>query len=231
MGGIGICGREFCCSSFLRDFVPVSMINVTPMVIVTHPSLPVNSVKDLVDFARKNPGKVSYSSAGSGSAQHLSAAAFQAATGAQFLHVPFKGSPELLQQVIAGTVNVSANTPAVVLPHVKAGKIKVLAVNGDVPMPEFPGIGTYRAQGFALDVKNWWGVVGSAKAPREHITRLNRDIVKVTGDADYRKKFMEAFFYEPIGNTPEQFAENLKAGKVVAEAIANALKASGYRGE
>ena len=214
-----------------QDIAPITQLLYFRQFLIANARAPYNNFREMVEHARANPGKINFGSFGEGGGAHQLLAVINQQMGITVVHVPYKGSGPALQGVLGGEVDMAVAVAPTAGPLLKAGKIKVLAVNGDVPMPEFPGIGTYRAQGFALDVKNWWGVVGSTKAPRDHITRLNRDIVKVTGDAEYRKKFMEAFYYEPIGNTPEQFAENLKAGKVVAEAIAGALKASGYRGE
>ncbi len=214
-----------------QDIAPITQLLYFRQFLIANSRTPYNNFREMVEHARANPGKINFGSFGEGGGAHQLLAVINQQMGINVVHVPYKGSGPALQGVLGGEVDMAVAVAPTAGPLLKAGKIKVLAVNGDVPMPEFPGIGTYRAQGFALDVKNWWGVVGSTKAPKDHITRLNRDIVKVIADAEYRKKFMEAFYYEAIGNTPEQFAENLRVGKAVAEAIAGALKASGYRGE
>ena len=214
-----------------QDIAPITQLLYFRQFLIANSRTPYNNFREMVEHARANPGKINFGSFGEGGGAHQLIAVINQQMGINVVHVPYKGSGPALQGVLGGEVDMAVAVAPTAGPLLKAGKIKVLAVNGDAPMPEFPGIGTYRAQGFALDVKNWWGVVGSAKAPKDHITRLNRDIVKVIGDAEYRRKFMEAFYYEPIGNTPEQFAENLKTGKAIAVAIAGALKASGYRGD
>ena len=214
-----------------QDIAPITQLLYFRQFLIANSLAPYNNFKEMVEHARANPGKINFGSFGEGGGAHQLIAVINQQMGINVVHVPYKGSGPALQGVLGGEVDMAVAVAPTAGPLLKAGKIKVLAVNGDAPMSDFPGIGTYRAQGFALDVKNWWGVVGSTKAPKDHITRLNRDIVKVIGEPEYRRKFMEAFYYEPIGNTPEQFAENLKAGKAVAEAIAAALKASGYRGQ
>lgn len=214
-----------------RGIAPITQLLYFRQFLIANSKTPYNNFREMVEHARANPGKINFGSFGEGGGAHQLLAVINQQMGINVVHVPYKGSGPALQGVLGGEVDMAVAVAPTAGPLLKAGKIKVLAVSGDSSMPEFPGIGTYRAQGFALDIRNWWGVIGGAKAPKDQITRLNRDIVKVIADADYRKKFMEAFYYEPIGNTPEQFAENLKAGRPVAEALANALKASGYRGE
>lgn len=214
-----------------RDIAPVTQLLYFRQFLIANAKTPYNNFQDMVVHARANPGKLNFGSFGEGGGAHQLLAVINQQMNINVVHVPYKGSGPALQGVLGGEVDMAVAVAPTAGPLLKAGKIKVLAVNGDTPMPEFPGISTYRAQGFALDVRNWWGVVGGAKAPREHIQRLNRDIVRAVTEPEYRKKQMEPFFYEPIANTPEEFAENLKKGKVVAEAIAAALKASGYKGE
>ena len=212
-----------------RDIAPITQLLYFRQFLIANARAPYNNFREMVEYARANPGKLNFGSFGEGGGAHQLIAVINQQMGTDIVHVPYKGSGPALQGVLAGEVDMAVAVAPTASPLLKAGKIKVLAVNGDTPMSVFPGIGTYREQGFGLDIRNWWGVVGSTKAPKEHITRLNRDIVKVISDPVYRQKFMEAQYYEPIGNTPEEFAQNLKTGRVVAEAIAKALKASGYR--
>ncbi len=214
-----------------RDIAPVTQLAYFRQFLIANAGTPYNNFREMVAHARANPGKINFGSFGEGGGAHQLIASINQAMGINVIHVPYKGSGPALQGVLGGEVDMAVAVAPTAGPLLKAGKIKVLAVNGEAPMPQFPGIDTYRSQGFALDIKNWWGIIGGAKAPREHINRLNRDIVAVISEPEYRKKFLEAFFYEPIGNTPEQFAENMKASKAVAASMAAALKASGYRSQ
>jgi tripartite-type tricarboxylate transporter receptor subunit TctC len=214
-----------------KDVAPVTQLLYFRQFLIANSKAPYNNFREMVDYARTHPGKLNFGSFGEGGGAHQLIVMINRRMGINVVHVPYKGSGPALQGLLGGEVDMAVAVAATAGPLLKAGKVKVLAVNGDAPMPVFPGIRTYRDQGFDLDVRSWFGIIGSAKAPPEDIHRLNRDIVAIVADPEYRRKFMEPLYYEPIGNTPEQFAQNLKAGRAVAESIAEALKASGYRAQ
>lgn len=214
-----------------KDIAPITQLLYFRQFLIASAQAPFNSFREMVDHARLNPGKLNFGSFGEGGGAHQLIAAINEQMSIRVTHVPYKGSGPALQAVLAGEVDMAVAVAPTAFPLLKAGKIKVLAVNGNTRMPVFPGVGTYREQGFGLDIRNWWGVVGSRKAPKDQIARLHRDIAGVISDPEYRRKYMEPLYYEPIGNTPEEFAEYLRASRPIAETIANALKATGYRGQ
>jgi tripartite-type tricarboxylate transporter receptor subunit TctC len=190
--------------------------------------LPVQSVKGLVAYAKANPGKLNYSSAGSGTTQHLSAELLKLRTGIDMVHVPYKGTAPSLTGLIAGEVDMTfANIPAIQA-HVKSGRLKALASTGSRRDPQMPEVPTMKEAGVeGVDVTVWYGVLAPSATPKDIVNKVAEAVTRATRDADTRKRMLEQGA-EPVGNTPEQFAKLLR--EEVAR-WAEVVKVSGARVE
>jgi tripartite-type tricarboxylate transporter receptor subunit TctC len=195
----------------VRDFEPITLIGVAPNVLVVHPSLPVKSVKELIALARSRPGDLNYSAATPGSQSHLAAELLKTMANVNIVRVAYKGTGQAVQAVLSGEVQVLfANTPSVG-PHVKAGKLRALAVTGLKPSPHFPSLPTMTNAGLpGYEVISMDGIYAPAKTPREIVTRLNQEIVRVITSAEVKQKFFDAGV-EVVGTSPDAFAQRIKA--------------------
>ena len=160
-----------------KDFAPVALVSVATNVVAVHPSLPVNSLKELVDYLKKNPGKVNYASQGNGSLSHLGTELFKQQTGTVITHVPYKGSGQAIQDVLAGQVQMFITTPPSVLGHIQSGKLKALAVAGKSRHPSLPNVPTTAEAGVAgVELEAWVGLFAPAGTPQPVISKLTNDI-------------------------------------------------------
>ena len=195
----------------VKDFAPVSLVAMQPNILVVNPQLPVNSVTDLISYARKYPGKLNYASSGSGAAAHLAGELFKTMAGVDLVHVPYKGAQPALTDVIAGQVQVMFATSASVIPFVKAGKLRALAVTTARRSPSVPDLPTVSEAGVAgFEAITWHGVVVPAATPAPLIERLNHDIVAVLGAPDLRER-LAALGAEVLAGTPREFADYIAA--------------------
>lgn len=194
----------------LRDFVPVSVFSMSPNILVMHPSVPVKNVKELVALARSKPGKLNFSSAGSGTTQHLSGELFKLRTKTDIVHVPYKGSAPSLTALIGGEVDLSfANIPAI-FQHVKAGRLRPLATTGPQRAELMPEVPTMRESGVnGVEVVVWYGVLAPANTPRDIVSTLSGAVIKATRSPDIKQRLLDQGA-EPVGNTPEEFAKLLR---------------------
>jgi tripartite-type tricarboxylate transporter receptor subunit TctC len=195
---------------FQKDFAPVTVVALVPNVLVVNPSVPAKSVKELVAYAKANPGKVTYGSNGQGTAQHLIGEQFAALTGTELVHVPYKGSGPLTQALLGGEITMSFDTVTPVLPHIKEGKLRPLAVTTAKRSSAFPDVPTIDEAALPrFDMGSWFGVLAPAKTPPAIVSKLNADIVKVLNMPDVRKRLQE-IGAEPVANTPEQMAAQIR---------------------
>ena len=193
----------------MADLVPVTMTAQVQLGLVVHPSLPVNNVRELIDHLKANPGKVAVATSGRGSNPQLWALYFQRLTGTQMIDVAYKGSAAAHPDLLAGQTQVMFDAVASVLPHVKAGKLKLLAVGGEKRSPFLPDTPTMQEAGVPGYVMASWGaVIVPAKTPKALVDRLNRDIVAVLNEPDTRER-LAALSAEVIGNTPAEAATTL----------------------
>lgn len=194
----------------LRDFAPVSVFSQSPNILVVHASVPAKNVKELLALARAKPGALNYSSAGSGTTQHLTGELFKLRTKTDIVHVPYKGSAPSLTALIGGEVSLSfANIPAI-HSHVKSGRLRPLANAGPKRselMPEVPTMGEAGVKG--VEVVVWYGVLAPANAPREVVNTLAAAIRKAAQSPDIRKRLADQGA-EPVGNSPEEFTKLLR---------------------
>jgi len=206
-----------------RDFAPITLAGVTPNLLVANPNAPVNNVRELIAYAKANPGKLNYASTGNGTSNHLSFELFKAMTGTNVTHVPYKGSAPAVTDLIAGQVQVMFDNTPNVLPHVRAGKLKALAVsskNRSTLAPDIPTVDEAGVPGY--DVGVWFGVLTVAGTPREVVQRLNTEMVKILTSPEVRERFGK-IGVEVVAGTPEHFSQFLKTevarwAKVVQDA-------------
>ena len=206
-----------------RDFVPIALVGVTPNLLICNESQPARTVIDLVALCRKNPGRISFGSAGAGSAQHLALEMFKLRANVDALHVPYKGSGPLLTDLIGGQIQYSFETMTAATPHVKSGRAIAFAQTRLKRAKGHPNVPTMDEQGFAgFDATTWYGLAAPAKLPPAIARRMNEDINKVLAMPDVMEK-LDQYGAEDGGGTPERFAafirsEQQKWAKVIKEA-------------
>jgi tripartite-type tricarboxylate transporter receptor subunit TctC len=191
----------------LKDFAPISIFSQSPNILTVHPSLPVKGVKDLIALAKSKPGAMNYSSAGSGTTQHLTGELFKLRTGTKIVHVPYKGSAPSLTALLGGEVEMTfANIPAI-SSHVKANRLRALANAGTKRSDQLPDVPTMREAGIkGVEVVVWYGLLAPAGTPREVINVLASSIAKAARSPDTRQRLIDQGA-EPVGNSPEEFSK------------------------
>ena len=210
-----------------RDFAPVSLAAVTPLILVVHPSLPVKSVKELVAFAKARPGQLSYASAGTGGVQHLAAELLKIKMKLDMAHVPYKGAGPVMPDLIGGHIPMFFSGMPPAMPHVRAGKLKALAVTTtkrSPAAPEVPTMGEAGVPGF--DISNWFAYFVPANTPAEVITRLNSEINRGIRLQDVKNKLANVGA-ETVGTTPDELARFVRAE---SDKFANLIRLSGAKG-
>lgn len=177
----------------IKDFAPVAMMTRAPQIVVVRQGLPFRSLSDLVAYARANPGRLNYASSGNGSIQHIAGEMLQQQTGATLTHVPYKGAGPAVQDLLGGTVDVFITTPASVVAHVKADKLKALAVTGSARLPSLPEVPTVAEAGlpeFKLD--SWFALYAPAGTPDEVVSILNRAVGRILIQDELQRKAEDA---------------------------------------
>ncbi|MES2980130.1 MAG: tripartite tricarboxylate transporter substrate binding protein [Pseudomonadota bacterium] len=195
----------------IKDFTPIGMIGGTPNVLVVNASLPVKTVKEFIDYLKKNPGKVSYGSAGAGSLTHLTMELFKQQVNSFMVHIPYRGVAPAFTDLIGGQTQAMFPGLAAAVPHIRSGRVRPLAVTGLQRHPQFKDVPTLDEVGFkGFDAQQWYGVVGPAGMPAPLVRQLNETLATVLRAPDLREKLsVEAV--EPIVMTPEKFGEFIKA--------------------
>ncbi len=195
----------------IKDFTPIGMIGATPNVLVVNSALPVTNVKEFIDYLRKNPGKVSYGSAGQGSLTHLTMELFKQQVNSFMVHIPYRGIAPAFTDLIGGQTQAMFPGLAAAVPHIKSGRVRPLAVTGLKRHPQYKDVPTMDESGFkGFDAQQWYGVVGPAGIPAPITRQLNESLAVVLRAADLRDKLVvEAV--EPMVMLPEQFAAFMKA--------------------
>ena len=206
-----------------RDFTPIVLVGVTPNLLICNESQPAKTVKDLVTYCKQNPGRVSFASAGGGSAQHLALEMFKLRAGIDALHVPYKGSGPALIDLIGGQVQYCFETMTSATPHVKGGKAIALAQTRTKRAKGHPSVPTMDEQGFpGFDATTWYGLAGPAHMNPAFVKRMNEDVNRIMAMPDVVEKF-DQYGAEDGGGSPERFAEfirseTVKWGKVIKDA-------------
>jgi tripartite-type tricarboxylate transporter receptor subunit TctC len=187
-----------------RDFAPVSQVAIAPNVMVINPSVPANSVAEFIAYAKSQPGKLSYASGGNGSSAHMSMELFKSMAGIDVQHIPYKGSSPALTDLIGGQVAVFIGNMPPTVPHIKAGKLRALAVttkSRSALMPELPTIADTLP---GYETVAWFGVLAPAGTPPDVVNRLSVEIGKIARSPEMRERLV-AMGAEPVGGTPEEF--------------------------
>jgi tripartite-type tricarboxylate transporter receptor subunit TctC len=207
----------------VKDFVPVSLVATVPNVMVTQPSLPVQNLSEFIAYVKGKPGALNFGSGGAGTSNHLAGELFNLVTGAKLVHVPYKGVNLAMQDVLAGNVHlVFIGIPAAA-PHIKAGKLRALALVAPQRSSALPEVPTVAEAGLRdFEVTTWYGVLAPAGTPKNIVTRLNTELVKIMHSAELKDK-LAATGTEPLTSTPEEFAayiqrEIAKWGDVIRRA-------------
>jgi tripartite-type tricarboxylate transporter receptor subunit TctC len=206
-----------------RDFAPITLAGVTPNLLVANPKVPFDDVKGLIAYAKANPGKLNYASTGNGSSNHLSFELFKSMTNTFVTHIPYTGSAPAVTDLIAGEVQVMFDNTPNVLPQVRAGKLKALAVSSKTRSTQAPEIPTVNESGVpGYDVGVWFGVLTVAGTPPEIVRRLNAETVRILTSPEVKERFGRTGV-DVIAGTPEQFSAFLKSevvrwAKVVQDA-------------
>jgi tripartite-type tricarboxylate transporter receptor subunit TctC len=191
------------------DFTPISLLAYVTNTMVTNPSVPANNVKEFIAYCKAHPGQINYASAGPGSTNHLSAALFEKATGCRMTHVPYKGGAPAVLDTVAGQTQLLFSAGTQTLPHVKAGKLKLLAVTESKRSALLPNVPTVAETVPGYELAVWYGFFGPKDLPTEIVKRLNTEINHVMALPDVREK-MGAMGVEVVQSTPEGFAKTLR---------------------
>jgi tripartite-type tricarboxylate transporter receptor subunit TctC len=207
----------------LRDFVPVVNIADATTVVVVAPTVPVRSLSELAAYSKLHPGALNYGSAGLGSSNHLMAELFQSLSGADLVHIPYRGIAQAIAALLAGDVSVLMLTTSTALPYVQAGRAIALAVSGSQRLAAFPGVPTTAEAGFpAFDVRLWVGLMAPAGTPPDVIAYLNREANRALRQPAVAQ-WLVAKLHQPVGGTPSEFAATVRADHARwAEVVASA---------
>ena len=206
-----------------RDFTPLTLVGVTPNLLICNNDQPARTVADLVAQCKANPGKVTFGSAGQGSAQHLALESFKLAAGVFALHIPYKGSGPMLTDLMGGQIGYSFDTMTAATPHVKSGKVRAIAQTRAKRASGHPTVPTMAESGFpGFEATTWYGLVGPGKMPPAMAQRMNEDINKVLAMPDVKEK-LDLYGAEDGGGSAQQFAdfirtEQVKWSKVIKDA-------------
>jgi tripartite-type tricarboxylate transporter receptor subunit TctC len=212
----------------LKDFVPVSLTAEINNCLVVHPSVPVNSVKELIAFAKARPGQLNYGSGGVGSAQHIPMEMLKVMTGINILHVPYKGLTPAFNDVVAGQIPMMIPGLATALPYAKSGRLKLLATTGakrTAATPDIPSIAEAGVPGYDFD--SWTGFIVPTGTPADTITRIHSEVLRVTRLPETKER-LSALGFALIGSTPQEFGDYIKAN---ITRIGGVVKAAGIKPE
>ncbi len=208
----------------VHDFVPISLVASVPHFVVVHPSLPVHSLKELIDYAKRNPGTLSFPSAGSGTTPHLAGEMFKSMAGVDLLHVPYKSTGQSMPDLLGGTHRVAFDTYPTVASYVRSGKLRALAVTGAQRLADFPDLPTVAEAGLpGYRMSTWYGVFAPKGMPAAIVERLHGDIVRTIQAPEVRNKLVEIGVDGTMTRTPADFAELVRSdteryARVVKEA-------------
>ena len=194
----------------VRDFAPITLAVTTPNVLITKPALAASSMKELVDYAKKNPGKLSYCSSGTGSSDHLTAELLNQVAGISAVHVPYKGGAACQTDIMGGQVDISFQNLGAVTNYIRGSRMKALAVTAKARNPQLPNVPTTAEGGFPdLVVTSWQAAAAPAKTPREIVAKLNDATVKALRSPEVRER-MSQIGFDVVASTPEEFGSFMK---------------------
>ncbi len=212
--------------NFQRDLTPVAMIGEYATLLVCHPSLPVNNVRELIKLAKSKPGQLNFASAGNGSAGHLVMEMFRSAAGIDVVHVPYKGAGPAATDVMAGQVSLLFNNPLGSIPHVKSGRVHALGISGSQRIAALPDVPTIAESGLpGFNATFFLGLLGPLALPRDLVVRLNTEMVKIVQRREFQE-LMTLQGMDAMSGTPEDFAARIKSEM---EKTAKVVRESGMR--
>lgn len=195
----------------IKDFTPIAMVGGTPNILVVNPTVPANNLKEFIAYAKANPNTVSYGSAGQGTLTHLAMEQLKEEAGINVAHAPYRGIGPALTDLLGAQTQAVFPGLAAALPHIKAGKLRPLAITGAVRHPLMPNVPTFAELGYSgFDGVQWYGIVGPAKMPPALVKRLNTEINKLIVAPELKEK-LSGEALEPMPMTPEQFGEYMKS--------------------
>jgi tripartite-type tricarboxylate transporter receptor subunit TctC len=212
----------------VKDFAPITQLVLLNQ-LLANPAVPANNLKELIAYAKANPGKLNYASYGSGSQPHLAMETLKAQAGIDIVHVPYKGIPQAVPAALAGEVQLTFSGAASSQAFIKAGKLKALAVGGKTRMPLLPDVPTFTESGFPdVPANAWFGLFAPAGTPRDVVMKLHAEVTRILKDPEFVQKEIVAKSYDLVASTPEEFAAFLVADSV---RNARAVKISGAKVE
>ena len=192
-------------------FAPVTLVSASPYVVVVNPKVQATSIRELVDLAKREPGKLTFGSSGTGAASHLAGELFKSMAGVDMLHVPYKGTGQAVTDLLAGQIDVMFAPGETVMAHVKAGKLRALAVTSAKRATAIPDLPTVAESGVpGYEAIGWFGLLAPAATPKALVERISRDANRVLADAEVRERML-ALGAEPSGDTPEAFGSFIRA--------------------
>ena len=194
-----------------KDFTPVTVLATSPNVLVVHPSVPVKTFKELIAYAKANPGKLNFSSPGSGSGAHLAGELLNVEAGIKSVHVPYKGMAPAVSDLVGGQVQMMFAGISTALPHIRAGRLVPLAIASPQRSAQLPDVPTVAESGFpGFDVTSWYGIVVRAGTPPAVVKKLHADMAEALAAPDVKEK-LAGLGLDPLGNSPEEFARLIAA--------------------
>lgn len=195
----------------VKDFAPVSLLASAPVVLIVHPSVPAQNLKQLLKYARTNPGQLNFATGGAGSATHLGFELMKSVAGINLVHIPYKGSGPAASAVLTGQVMMMMASPSATRQHILASKLRALAITGNRRNPALPAVMTFSEEGLpGIDAGTYWVEIAPATTARDILNVLNSALVRVLHMADIRKRLIDLGF-DPLGTTPEECAANIQA--------------------
>ena len=195
----------------LRDFAPVSLVCSGPFLLITHPSVQAKTVSELIAQAKAEPGKLNYGSAGNGAPNHLAMELFKNMAGVNITHVPYKGAPQAVTDVLGGNMHLMLNSIPPVIQHIKAGRLRLLGVSSAKRSPQLPEVPTIAEAGVpGYEFITWFGMLAPANTPRAIVSRLHGAMLKVVHAPESKSQF-EKLGYDTVGSSPDEFAAYLRA--------------------
>ena len=205
-----------------KDFAPITKVAALPLILVAHPSFPASNAKELIAYAKTKPG-INYSSSGHASTPHLAMLMFAQRTGTEFTHIAYKGGGQAVIDVLAGQIPLLATAIPTVQAHIKAGKLKGLALTSAKRHASLPDVGTFAEAGLTgFDVSAWYALLAPAGTPKPVVARIHDEVVKILATPEMKERFLTTIGGDPVGGTPEQLAADIKAdiarwGKIVKD--------------
>ncbi len=207
----------------LKDFAPITLLASAPSVLVAHPSIPAATIQAFTAYARANPGKLNYASNGNGSSAQLAAVLYESMAGVRMVHVPYKGLAPALVDLLAGQVQLMFSSMVAILPHIKAGRLRALAVTGrerSALLPEVPTLAESGLPGY--EAGSWYGILAPAGTPAPIVARLHEELVRALQDPQVRER-LAAEGAQTVGSSPAEFeryiaAESARTGKLLRDA-------------